>query len=264
MALNAIRLGRRIGLRARIMSLAAVPIIGLVAVMVLGQYAARQEHAAEAEYEIKRLAVGALVGFSTDFAQMRISADAFRHRPDAQRKAAFDASAGAAAAMLEELEKQGSGALGAELRPFLRAYIDDFNSLAKQFDENGSTHSEGMLGALAFAAMKVKGELALHDQQFGTWSSTIRNTFADLMLAERDFRANPINAHAAAFDRLYENLRKIIQVGQLPDDVRKPFAAALGDYNDKFNAWVDGLQHAGTITNRLAADYTVVQRRVRP
>jgi methyl-accepting chemotaxis protein len=254
--------GNRVGLRARIMSLAAVPIVGLMAVMLVGYVAEKRQAVAEGLYERQRAMVDSASQFSAQIGQMRIAADAFRRMQTPATRAGFEAAAAEAAKVMESIEQTSTHENVRILRGALSSYIDGFAALAAQLEKVGGDTGNGLLKELSFVGLKLKGDIGLYENQLGPWANVMRDTLFEMFLTERDFRVNQSNSFVNQFEHHYKNLERVTTVADLSPEDRKSLQAALSEYNLKFGEWVDAVQYGQNLSNRMQASYMTVSMRV--
>jgi methyl-accepting chemotaxis protein len=262
LGIHAFRLTKRFGLRARIMSLAAVPIIGLLAVMIIGRMAEHRQVAAERGYQARQALAEKLLTFTGDAGRMRMAADDYRRLVDEDTRKAFETAAEAASQTLAGYEALDDSAQAADLRKAFLTFVESFKALSASLEKNGRTTGDGKLGELAFAGLKLKGEIGFHEAQLGTWGPVLKDAVFELFLAERDFRFHQTNAYVNHFDRLHSNVVKVSDVAPLDATARKALQDGIDDYNLKFGNWVDGVQHAMALATRLNQNYLALGSRV--
>jgi hypothetical protein len=112
--------GAGLGLRARILSLAAVPILGLLFVLAVEHFAARRTAAAEDVYDSQRDLVSHAIKLRSEVSAMRIAADGFRLSKDRKSEIAFREARDVAALTLGQLEGWSSTRLFRRRSPISR------------------------------------------------------------------------------------------------------------------------------------------------
>ncbi len=252
----------RIGIRGRLMSLALIPLLGLVAVVAVGRVMEQRKLAAEQTYAAQQEMAAATIRLEAEIGAMRLAFDDFRHHRDAERKSAFSTARNAADRTLAEIESRGVTDAVAALRRAFGAYEDNVAKFAELVDRQGATNSDGLLGELAFVALKLRSDIGLHEAALGSWAPNIRDTMHEMFIVERDFRVRQTNAFVNHFDRLHGNLVKIAAIPQLDPQARKALDESIRNYGLRFGEWVDSVQFGQTLLTRLRADMVAFGRRL--
>jgi methyl-accepting chemotaxis protein len=255
--------GSRFGLRARILSLAAIPILGLGIVLAVSHFASSRMAAAEAIYSRQRDLSAEVARFQSEIGAMKIAADAFRHRKDARHENDFRDSRAAAGRTFAGFRKGLAGEAGAStdaIQARFSSFGDAFSSYVKIIDKVGRANGDGLVGAMQFSSLKLKGIIGPLDAEFGSWSQVVRDTLYELYLAERDFRIHQTNTFVLHFEKVGENLSRLLDVSGVKAGTRADLNAALADYKQHFNDWADGVQHSEVTFNGLNAAYILLGR----
>lgn len=244
------------------MSLAAVPIIGLIAVMFVGRAAENRQTAAELIYEQQRAAVDTIVRLSGHVGEMRIAGDAFRRTLDQAQAEAFIKSGDDAAQLLNELLQREKSDATMALERAMGSYVETFGRVRELTARIGKDNSEGLQGALAFSALKLKGEFVNLEAMLGSWTPVLRDTMFELFMTERDFRYYQSNAYVNQFERQHTSLGQIAVLTKLDPQLRDVLDKSIKDYGLKFGEWVDGVQYSQNLYNHLAVHYLTIGQRV--
>jgi methyl-accepting chemotaxis protein len=255
----------RVGLRARILSLAVVPIMGLLCVLAFEHFAARRLASVEAAYHGQREFVAQAIGMRTDIGVMRIAADTFRDNRDKKSETAFHEAKAAVARSIGQLGASTDGAARTQHAAVEAAFIafhEGFDGIQAAVDTIGRGNSEGLLGKVNFSSLKLKGIAGSMDHEFGMWALNFREALHDLLIAERDFRVHQTNAYILHFEKVADSFMKIVEVANLKQASRKEIEAGLADYQERFNGWADAVQLGETTFNRFAANHLLLGREV--
>jgi methyl-accepting chemotaxis protein len=255
----------RIGLRARILSLAILPIFGLIAALAIEHAASQRSADADLSYDVQREFVAVAIKLRTEVSAMRISADAFRAMKDKGSEAAFRESGERASRTINQLRAGADGEAGkahAAVETTFNAFIEAFGTFVQAADRAGRSNSDGLLGAVNFASVKLRGQSEMLESEFGVWGGTFQATLHQLLLVERDFRVHQSNALLNNFEQLADNLARTIAIASLKPNVRADISQALDDYRRHFSDWTDGVQFGVTTFNQLAAHYINLGREI--
>jgi methyl-accepting chemotaxis protein len=255
--------GTRLGLRARILSLAAIPILGLAIVLAVSHFTSSRMAAAEAIYGRQRDLAADATRLRSEVGAMKIAADAFRHRTDERFENDFRESRAAATRTLAAFKKGLAGEADAStdaIQTRFSSFGGAFENYVKITDKVGRANGDGLVGAMQFSSLKLKGIIGPLDVEFGTWSQVVRDTLYELFLAERDFRVHRTNTFVLHFEKVGDNLSRLLDVSGLQPGPRAALNTALADYKQHFNDWTDGVQHSEVTFNGLNAAYILLGR----
>ncbi len=258
-----IRTSRGFGLRARILSLAVVPILGLLCVLVIENLTSGRLSRAELSYDEQREFVAQTIKLRSDVAAMRIAADSFRQTREEKSEAAFREARTAAQRTVSQLRAGAAGAAAkphADVAAYFSTFAGGFEGMVAATDRIGRKNGDGLLGAVALSALKLKGIVGPMESDFGMWAGNFRDTLHELFIAERDFRVFQTNAFIIHFEKVAESLERIVDVAALKPAARKELAGGLSEYVARFNDWADAAQASETIFNRFAAGHIVLGR----
>ncbi len=260
---NNARVNVAIGLRERILVLAAVPIIGLLIVLAVEHFSAARSGAAEDLYNNQQALTTLAIKLRSDVGAMRIAADGFRLRKDQSSEAAFGSARDIARQTLAGLANAADA--GEQLRKLPEAFAaveQSFSEYVGLANRIGRTNNEGLVGAMNFASIRLKGVVGQVDTHATMWAIPMRELMFEMLLTERDFRIHQVNGFVNRFEQLGENFTRLKAIAALPPATQKDIADGLADYQRSFLDWADGVQHSETVFNRFHAQNTNLGRQI--
>jgi methyl-accepting chemotaxis protein len=100
------------------------------------------------------------------------------------------------------------------------------------------------------------------ETELGNWQSVFRDTMFELFLAERDFRVHQTNAYILHFERIADNLGRVLGVSVVKPEAKKEITEALGAYTEAFSQWSDAVQLSETVYNRFTANHVLLMQEI--
>ncbi|MGL4241034.1 MAG: HAMP domain-containing protein, partial [Beijerinckiaceae bacterium] len=252
-----------LGLRARILSLAVVPVLGLITVLFVENFAHRRMTAANELYEKQRELIGQTEAVRSSVGLMRIAADRFRAQKDEKSELAF-AEAMTKASEVKTMAGLDVGARfqHAIVEKAFQAHVAGFTEYVEVVNRVGRVNSEGLVGAMGFIGLKLKGLVSSVDVELGMWSSVFRETVYEAFMAERDFRVHQTNGYITHFERIGERMDSLLGVVDMAAAAKAELKEGIAGYRNAFTEWSDAVQHAETVYNRFAANHVILLQEI--
>ncbi len=251
MLLSVHRFARQLSVRARIVVLAIIPVIGFLAngaAFTMGE--AEVEHTFAS---VKR--ASALAETSHDFkgalAAMRIHARDFGARPSKDLVTTFEAAHAMALRSLATVEAAVELADRQHLIPLraaLNEIIGNFTELARNQTALGFTESEGTRRRMAEAATSV--ERIIHEDM--SWLSELDGQKLLMALLtmrryESEYRLTGATLLQSAFFEEFKRFNSVLQAIVAAAIMKEQLAQQVKSYADTFALWVDSIGKVGPL-----------------
>ena len=260
MILPVYRLVTRLSVRARIILLAAIPVIGF---LVNGAAFVAGESNVEASFERVKQAsdvADTSQNLKAALAAMRILVRDFRTHPSTELMTAFDASHSVAMASLSRIEAAMDAQARKNLAPAharLAGIIDNFDTLATGQGTLGYTEQDGIRHRMAVAAVAV--ERIIHgDLEWMTKEDSQRLLVSLLTMRrnESEYRYTRAAATQAAFRREFAKFKRTLGDVIAADIMKAQLYEQVNTYADAFAAWIASVNEVDTLFERIEADIT--------
>jgi methyl-accepting chemotaxis protein len=252
-------------LRARILLLAVIPLIGLFIVLALEHSASRRSSDAQATYEAEKNMLAAAESMRGQLGLMRIAADAFRVRKDERSEKDFALAADRTEEFANDIVKR----VGPDARPGALKALEAVRGLRGNYSEYlatinalGRNNGDGLVGKLNFANLKIKSTLLSLSNALGTFNDFIRDAIQTLQISEREFRIYQTSGFKDQFERVHDNTARVLDAIEIPEATRNDFKEALAEYRATFSSWVDASQRADAQYDRFAEQHAVADKQI--
>jgi methyl-accepting chemotaxis protein len=254
-----------LSLRARILSLAVIPLIGLVTVLFIEYSASRRATDAHSAYEIQQAILDGVESMRGQAGQMRIAADGFRARKDEQSEKDFAVAADRTAASAGEIQRRmeadaqstaaGSAQAIQALRQSFANYVEAINAL-------GRNNGEGIVGKLNFANLKIKSTTLSLSNSLGGMNDFFKEAINTLQISEREFRIYRTSGFREQFDRVEANVARVLDAAEIPEATRSDLKGTLSEYRETFANWIDADRQADALYDSFAAQHAAADKQI--
>jgi methyl-accepting chemotaxis protein len=254
------RLRLRLGITQRIFLLALAPIVGLLVVIAVEKVTSQRQLEAEAVSRFERDAASALVDLHADFSALRLLTEEFRSSRQKATEVEFRNLRDQAATKVTALTKLLQGTAKADFETFSRHFTEfseRFEGYVNTVNRIGRTDGEGLVSAVGFANVSLKGTIASNMGGLGHWYTNLIDVMQQLTISERDFRISTSGAQIDRHMKTIESLEAIISVAGPSPSAKEDITKALREYGSSVNEWFDTVQLSLTVFNRMRAGYLV-------
>ncbi len=253
----------RLTLGERIFLLALAPIIGLLVVVSVENLTTGRLAEADARANHARDAVAQLSDIQAGHAAMRLQADEFRNTKSKRSESEFrmvrdDTNAKHEA--LGNLLQGNSKAQYDKLTQHFTEFGRGFENYVNTANRVGRTEGEGLIGAVNFANMSLRGSISTSAVELGSWYNNSMDVMNQLTVAERDYRIMLTNAQVERHAKLLESLETMLGIADLKPILRKSLKDTVDDYRRQFMDWVDTTQFTLIMFNRLNAEHLILAK----
>ncbi len=239
-----------LSVRARIFTLAAIPVVGLV---VIGIFFANGERNVGAAFDTVQNSsdlANASREFNSALAQMRVSVKDYVEGKDSTLKQAFYDQLGIALENLTTIEKHAErrdAKAIANLRGSLVSLRSNFEFLTKAKNELGFSEDQGIRASFAAAAAKVE-QLVTSDTAKMTEIDSLRliASLSQLRRYEMEFL---LSTDLSATYKIYGELAMFtghLTKAALPAALKEQISVALEKYRDDFSEWISQMRVVST------------------
>ncbi|MGL4634813.1 MAG: methyl-accepting chemotaxis protein [Beijerinckiaceae bacterium] len=248
-------------LKKRIMALALIPALGLIAMFMVEKVTAERLNQADQLYNTQQILSHGLVDLQAEVMSLRVLADEFRHSRSKKSEIDFRNAYDSAAAKVDALRQTTSGDAQAAIQNIavrskeLSRLFENFVNVSNRI---GRAVGEGLTGAVSYSNAQVKGEIIMQSSQLGSWYNPAIEIVHELSVVERDYRIHLSNTFVTRHDTLASNLIVQLKSSSAPAEVKDGAIAKIEDYRRQFMDWVDTSQMSQTVFNRLNAEYVVL------
>jgi methyl-accepting chemotaxis protein len=239
-----------LSVRARIFTLAIIPLIGLLIIGVFFINGERNVAAAFDSVEKSSDLANASREFNSALSAMRIAVKDYVDGKDRALKQGFYDQLGIATENIATIEKRAherDKVAIAKLRGSLVTLRSNFEYLSKAKSELGFTEQEGIRGRFVSAAAKVE-ELVKGDM--AKWSETdakrLLASLAQLRRYEAEFL---LTLDLSATYQIYGELASFsayLEKAAFTDVLRKDINTAIEEYREAFGEWISQMRVVGT------------------
>jgi HAMP domain-containing protein len=250
-----------IGLRGRILSLAGLPILGLLFVLAVEHIASTRLGEANVAFSSQRDLASLADKLMSEAGAMRIAADGFRRSRDENSEKAFLAAHAVAAGTLDGLTANASAEHASDvtrLRENFAEFSNNFSSYVAIVDRVGRTNHDGLTAGISSSGLMLKRTIHNAESALGPLSSSAKEAVSDLLIAERDFRAHQTYAFVSNFDRLSSQLNQMIEPAILPREFKDKFNESYQDYKSTFSELLAELRSAEMSFNSLKQNHAAL------
>jgi methyl-accepting chemotaxis protein len=248
----------RLSLSQRIFLLALAPIIGLLVVVFVENLTTGRLAEADARANHERNAIAQLTDLQAQHSAMRMHADEFRNTKSKRSEVDFRTVRDEASVKSEALAKTLGGSSLEEFDKITKHAADfgrAFENFVNTANRVGRTEGEGLIGAVNFANMSLRGTISTHTSELGAWSNNSLDVMNQLTVAERDYRIMLTNSQVERHSKLLESLEIMLRLATLKNETRKELYAAVAEYSRHFMGWVDAMNLSTIMFSRLQAEY---------
>jgi methyl-accepting chemotaxis protein len=253
----------RLSLSQRIFLLAMAPIIGLLVVVFVESLTNGRQAEADAAASHERDAIAQLSDLQALHSAMRLHADEFRNAKSKRAESDFRIARDEALARHEGFGKM----LGSKSADTFVKLTQHFTEFGRGFENYvntanrvGRTEGEGLIGAVNFANMSLRGAISIRVAELGSWYNASTDVMNQLTVAERDYRIMLANSQVEHHNKILEGLETILGLADLKAEARKQLASAVADYRSQFMEWVDTTQLSLNLFNRLKAEHVILAK----
>jgi methyl-accepting chemotaxis protein len=256
----------RIGLTKRVFFLALAPIVGLLIVLAVEQITSKRQLAADVIARQERDAVAGLIDLHADFSAMRLLTEEFRGTRAKSVEVDFR--------NLRDQVTNKTTALTGRLQGDAKQQFETFSSQFTDFSERfesyintvnrvGRTDGEGLVSAVSFANISLRGIISTNMRDLGSWYANMIDVVQQLTISERDFRISMSGVQIERHMKAIESLEAIVSASGAPATVKSEIATALRQYSSQAVDWFDTVQLSQTVFNRMRAGYTIAANGLR-
>ncbi len=253
----------RLNLSQRIFLLALAPIVGLLIVVFVENLTSARFAEADALEDHESKAVSLLSELQANYSTMRLHADEFRNTKSKRSESDFRIVRDEALAKHDEVGK----ALLGNSEPAFKKLTDHavefgrgFENYVNTVNRVGRVESEGLIGAVNFANVNLRGTVTSSVMELGGWATKVIDVVNNITVAERDYRIGLSNLQVERHSKLLESLETMVRLADLKGDVHKNMNLAVEEYRRHFLDWVDTTQFALVQFNRLNAESLVLSK----
>jgi methyl-accepting chemotaxis protein len=239
-----------LSVRARILTLAAIPVVGLA---IIGVFFANGERNVGAAFDTVQNSsdlANASREFNSALAQMRVSVKDYVEGKDSTLKQSFYDQLGIALENLTTIEKHAErrdAKAIANLRGSLVSLRSNFEFLTKAKNELGFAEDQGIRGRFAAAAAKVE-QLVTSDTAKMTEIDSLR-LIASLSQLRRYEMEFILSTDLSATYKIYGELAMFtghLAKAALPAALKEQIGTALEKYRDDFSDWISQMRVVST------------------
>jgi methyl-accepting chemotaxis protein len=239
-----------LSVRARILTLAAIPVVGLA---IIGVFFANGERNVGAAFDTVQNSsdlANASREFNSALAQMRVSVKDYVEGKDSTLKQAFYDQLGIALENLTTIEKHAErrdAKAIANLRGSLVSLRSNFEFLTKAKNELGFAEDQGIRARFAAAAAKVE-QLVTSDTAKMTEIDSLR-LIASLSQLRRYEMEFILSTDLSATYKIYGELAMFtghLAKAALPAALKEQIGTALEKYRDDFSDWISQMRVVST------------------
>jgi methyl-accepting chemotaxis protein len=249
----------RFSLSQRIFLLALAPIVGLVLVVAVEMTTSGHLADADARADHARDSVAQLISLQADLSAMRIVADEFRNTKNKRAEVEFRSLRDTTAPKMEALGKMLGASSADEFERVSRKVADfgaSFENYVNTVNRIGRGDGEGLIGAVNFANITMRGVISTNMAELGKWYSNAIEVIGQLTIIERDYRIALSNSQVERHSKTVDSLQTIIGIAEMKPETRKAALAAIADYRSQVLDWVDTTQLSMIMFNKLNAEYS--------
>ena len=258
MLLSVYRLVTRLSVRARIVGLAVIPVIGFLANGA--SFVSGQSDIEAAFDRVKRASDVADTSHNLKaaLAAMRIYARDFAARPSDGLIASFETAHAVATASLAKMEAALEGNVRRGLNPVrdsLREVIGSFNALTGHQRDLCFTEQEGLRQRIATAGTAV--ERIIHDDMEWLAKEDSQRLLFSLLTMRRfesEYRLTRTSTAKFSFQSEFEKFNKALDQVIAADIMKLQLRDQVHAYTDTFAAWVAGMDKVGPLIARIDLD----------
>jgi methyl-accepting chemotaxis protein len=249
----------KFSLSQRIFLLALAPIVGLVLMVAVEMTTSGQLADADARADHARDSVAQLINLQADLSAMRIVADEFRNTKAKRAEVEFRSLRDATTPKVEALGKMLGASSADEFDRISRKISDfslSFENYVNTVNRIGRGDGEGLIGAVNFANITLRGVISTNMAELGKWYSNAIEVVGQLTIIERDYRIALSNSQVDRHGKTVDSLQTIIGIAEMKPETRKAALAAIEDYRSQVLDWVDTTQLSMIMFNKLNAEYS--------
>jgi methyl-accepting chemotaxis protein len=258
MRLSVHRIITSVSVRTRIVVLAAIPVVGLLANGIA--YTAGESAIEDAFATVRRAA--SIADKSQDFkvalAAIRIHARDFANRPSDELIKAFEAAHAEASRCLAAIEAAVDNSVRKNLIPLgerLAEVAVNFHKLAENQDVLGFTESEGTRLRLSKAAATV--ERIIHEDLTWMQPSDAQSLLVSLLTMRRyesEFRLTGNTLPRVEFFTEFQNFAKTLDTIIGAAIMKEQLSAQVKVYAGTFQEWINNIEQVGPLTAVIDVD----------
>jgi methyl-accepting chemotaxis protein len=251
-------------IRARIVFLALIPVVGFLANGVSFQLNERQVGQAFANSTVSQRLMEAGLELKAALTALQSTARDFAVQPTAARIEAFEAALKAANSSIATLDRySGATSRGAVagLSDQLSTTNGKFTSLAKEQKTFGLTANDGTRGKLEAAGAaidRVTGDEAVA----GVAGGGLAQALVQARRLDFEYRIGHVGFVQQLFEGSIDRARSLLQSATLPDPRKAEIAAAIASYADGFKAWAANSAAVGPLVTGIDSDIQVMMPQV--
>ena len=243
------------------MLLGLAPVFGLLAVFFVEKVTNDRVQDAAILYEKHRDVANRLADMQAIVSSMRIAADEFRSTKSKRSEVSFRTLRDTLSPKIEALGNEASGAIKADVDNFASRTSDFFKSFenyVNTVNRIGRVDNEGLIGAVNFGNLSVRGFVNTYTAELGGWHSIANESVHQLSIIERDYRINLSNEVVKQHEVAVQKLLTIINVAKIEAVASKQMVQSVNDYKAQVMDWVDTTQFSQVIFSRMSAEYILI------
>jgi methyl-accepting chemotaxis protein len=248
-------------LSRRILLLGLAPVFGLLAVFTVEKFTNDRLSNAAIVYEKHRDIANRLIDVQADVSSMRIAADEFRSTKSKRSEVSFRTLRDTVKPKIEALEKETNGVIKADIEALTTRSSDFFKSFenyVNTVNRIGRVDNEGLIGAVNFGNLSVRGFVMTYTAELGGWYSLAIEAVHQLSIIERDYRINLSNEVVKQHEVAVQKLLTIMNVANIEPVANKEMLKSINDYKTQVMDWVDTTQFSQVIFSRMSAEYILI------
>jgi methyl-accepting chemotaxis protein len=233
-------------IRTRILVLAALPVIGVLAVVFVENWTAGQVDAANQDMDIRKSVTISLGELQGNISSMRLSVENLRATRSAEAQERFRQHADRAlviATQLGGLELAFVKDVIGHVDMALGEQMSEFKKFAAVIERIGRTEMQGLLMTTSHAHAQLEGA-ALEDTTLGVWRERAASIASELAILQRDYRLYGSMRYTDRHRQILETMAGIPRITNMPEANAKNWGIRVDAYQTAFNSLVQSYEEA--------------------
>jgi methyl-accepting chemotaxis protein len=234
-------------IQTRILVLAAVPILGVLAIIIVENWTAARVDAANRDMDMHKSVTISLGELQSGLSSMRLSVENLRATKSVEAQERFRQHADQAVAL--------AGDLGKLELPFVKdviGHVDmalaeqmaEFKKFAAVIERVGRTERQGLLMATSHAHAQMEGLVLEESGTLGLWRERSAQIASELAILERDYRLFHSMRYIDRHKQLMTTMAGIPRITNMPAPNAKNWGVRLDAYQAAFNNLVQSYEEA--------------------
>ncbi len=240
--------------RARILVLAAVPVLGVFAIVIVENWTAAQVDAANQEMDRRKSVTISLGELQGHLSSMRLSVENLRATRSAESQERFRQNAERAVGITAELAKLDlpfvKDVIG-HVDMALEEQVGEFKKFAAVIERVGRTEMQGLLMTTSHAHAQLEGLVLEESGTLGLWRERSAQIANELAILERDYRLSSSMRYIDRHRLLLNTMAGIPRITNMPAANAKNWEVRLNAYQSAFNALVQSFEEASLRFSRI-------------